>query len=46
MHATEEGPRVPFIVNCPGLIKRGSTNALMEFADVFPTLIDFANAIS
>lgn len=44
MHATEEGPRVPFIVNCPGLIqKRGSTNALMEFADVFPTIIDFAN---
>lgn len=44
MHATEEGPRVPFIVNCPGLIKkRGGTNALMEFADVFPTLMDFAN---
>ena len=44
MHATEEGPRVPFIVNCPGLIKkRGSSNALMEFADVFPTIIDFAN---
>ena len=44
MHATEEGPRVPFIVNCPGLIKkRGATNALMEFADVFPTLMDFAN---
>jgi arylsulfatase A len=44
MHATEEGPRVPFIVNCPGLIQqRGATNALMEFADVFPTLIDFAN---
>lgn len=44
MHATEEGPRVPFIVNCPGLIRqRGATNALMEFSDVFPTLIDFAN---
>ena len=44
MHATEEGPRVPFIVNCPGLIQqRGATKALMEFADVFPTLIDFAN---
>jgi hypothetical protein len=44
MHATEEGPRVPFIVNCPGLIEpRGATNALMEFADVFPTIIDFAN---
>ncbi|MFL2835135.1 MAG: sulfatase-like hydrolase/transferase [Coraliomargaritaceae bacterium] len=44
MHATEEGPRVPFIVNCPGLIQqRGATMALMEFADVFPTLIDFAN---
>lgn len=44
MHATEEGPRVPFIVSCPGLIQqRGATNALMEFSDVFPTLIDFAN---
>lgn len=43
MHATEEGPRVPFIVNCPGLIKkRGMTQALMEFADVFPTILDFA----
>ena len=43
MHATEEGPRVPFIVNCPGLIKkRGMTRALMEFSDVFPTLLDFA----
>ena len=44
MHATEEGPRVPFIVNGPGLIKkRGATDALMEFADVFPTLIDYSN---
>lgn len=44
MHATEEGPRVPFIVSCPGLIKqRGASNALMEFSDVLPTLLDFAN---
>ncbi len=44
MHATEEGPRVPFIVSCPSIIKkRGASNALMEFADVFPTIIDFAN---
>ncbi|MGB0792352.1 MAG: sulfatase-like hydrolase/transferase [Opitutales bacterium] len=43
MHATEEGPRVPFVVNCPGMVaERGATNALMEFVDVFPTLLDFA----
>ena len=44
MHATEEGPRVPFIVNCPGIIKkRGATNALMEFADILPTLLDYSD---
>ena len=46
MHATEEGPKVPFIVNCPGRIKPiGGTDALMEFADIFPTIMDYSNTI-
>ena len=44
MHATEEGPRVPLIINCPGIVKPvGETNALMEFADIFPTILDYSN---
>ncbi|MCE5326862.1 MAG: sulfatase-like hydrolase/transferase [Planctomycetaceae bacterium] len=43
--ATEQGARVPMIVNCPGRVKpRGATNALTDFADVMPTLVDFAKA--
>ena len=41
MHATEEGPRFHLLLIADWL-KRGATNALMEFADVFPTLMDFA----
>ena len=41
----ERGPRVPMIVNGPGLVKRrGSTGALIDFADVLPTLCDLAGA--
>ncbi|MCE5276882.1 MAG: sulfatase-like hydrolase/transferase [Planctomycetaceae bacterium] len=43
--ATEQGARVPMIVNCPGRVKaRGATSALTDFADVMPTLLDFAKA--
>ena len=46
MHANEYGPHVPFIVNGPGLIeRRGQTSALMEFSDIFSTLIDFSGSI-
>ena len=45
MHASEDGPRVPFIVNCPGLIQqRGATDELMEFSDIYPTLMEFSGA--
>ena len=45
MHASEDGSRVPFIVNCPGLIQqRGATDELMEFSDIYPTLMEFSGA--
>ena len=45
MHANEYGPRVPFIMNSPDIIKkRGMTSALMEFSDIFTTLMDFSGA--
>jgi arylsulfatase A-like enzyme len=45
MHATENGPRVPFIVSAPGIVKPlGITGEMMEFADVFPTLMDFSQS--
>ncbi|MDO8545710.1 MAG: sulfatase-like hydrolase/transferase [Opitutaceae bacterium] len=43
--ATEKGARVPLIVNAPGLIKtRGTTLALADTSDVFPTVVEFAAA--
>lgn len=45
MHANEDGPRVPFIVNCPDRIKRrGATSELMEFSDIYPTLMEFSGS--
>ncbi|NCG07976.1 MAG: sulfatase-like hydrolase/transferase [Verrucomicrobia bacterium] len=45
MHATEDGPRVPLVINGPGLVKPlGSSGALVEFSDIFPTLIDYSGA--
>ncbi len=43
--ATELGARVPFIVNCPGIVKpRGATPELTDLSDVMPTLAEFAGA--
>lgn len=43
MHATENGPRVPLIINGPGLVKsRGSSGELVEFSDIYPTLLDYS----
>jgi arylsulfatase A len=40
---TEKGARVPFIVRCPDTVKsKIVTDALTDFSDVFPTLLDFA----
>jgi arylsulfatase A len=39
----ERGPRVPMIVNCPGLVKaRGAVDALVDFSDVLPTICELA----
>jgi arylsulfatase A len=41
----ECGPRVPMIVNAPGLVKaRGAVDDLADFSDVLPTLCDLAGA--
>jgi len=41
----ERGPRVPMIVNCPGLVKPlGACDELVDFSDVPPTLADLAGA--
>ena len=45
MHANENGPRVPFIVNAPGIVAcRGATSELMEFSDIFTTVMEFSGA--
>ncbi len=42
---TEAGCRVPMICNCPGTIQAGvAADALIDFSDVLPTLLDFADA--
>lgn len=40
---TENGVNAPFLVNAPGMIEGGqSSNALVDFTDMFPTLADLA----
>jgi hypothetical protein len=39
----EEGCRVPMIVNCPGVVRNlGSCGELVDFTDLFPTLVELA----
>ena len=40
----EGGTRTPFIARWPGRIEPGATDALGHVADVFPTLLDIADA--
>ena len=41
----ERGPRVPMIVNCPGLVKpQGAVDALTDFSDILPTLCELAGS--
>ena len=41
----ERGPRVPMIVNAPGIVKAlGPVDALIDFSDILPTLCDLAGA--
>lgn len=41
----ERGPRVPFIVNCPGMVPRAKVSpALIDFSDILPTLAELAGA--
>jgi arylsulfatase A-like enzyme len=40
---SEVGPRVPFIVNCPDLVRKtGPSDVLTDFSDILPTLVDLA----
>lgn len=42
---TEAGCRVPLICNCPGTIQKGLVSVeLVDFSDILPTILDFANA--
>jgi len=42
---TENGPRQPFIVNCPGLVPAGkTTDALTDFTDLLPTFAELGGA--
>jgi arylsulfatase A len=38
----ERGVHVPFVVKGPGVLKRGASDELTDFADVAPTLLDMA----
>ena len=41
----ERGPRVPMIVNCPGIVERlGAVDALTDLSDILPTLAELARA--
>jgi len=43
--AGERGPLVPLIVNGPGVVQPlGPSDALVDFSDVFPTLVELAGA--
>ena len=42
---TENGPRQPFIVNCPGWVPSGkTTDALIDFTDLLPTFAELGGA--
>lgn len=42
---TENGPRQPFIVNCPGTVPAGAvTECLTDFTDLLPTFCELAGA--
>lgn len=42
---TEAGAKVPLIVNCPGLVRKGVvSDALVDFSDIFPTIAEVTNS--
>jgi len=41
----EKGPRVPMVVNCPGIVKPiGPCDAIIDFSDIMATMLDLADA--
>ena len=39
----EKGPRVPFVVYAPGMLKStGASDELIDFTDVLPTCVELA----
>jgi arylsulfatase A-like enzyme len=41
----ERGPRVPMVINGPGLVKQiGDSDALIDFSDIFATLVELSGA--
>jgi arylsulfatase A-like enzyme len=44
MRLTENGVNAPFIVNCPGTVPEGVTDALVDFTDILQTFCDLAGA--
>ena len=38
------GTHVPLIVNWPGVVQVGNTNALTDFSDILPTIVEIAGA--
>jgi len=39
----EKGPRVPGVVNCPGIVEAiGPSDAIVDFSDIMATLLDMA----
>ncbi len=42
---TEAGAKVPLVVNCPGLVRKGVvSDALVDFSDIFPTIAEVTHS--
>jgi arylsulfatase A-like enzyme len=41
-YLTENGINAPFIALCPGQVRGGESDALVDFTDIYPTFLDLA----